>query len=878
MNFSNWTRRHWILFLIALLIVAIILVLSAPERLQQDLPEEDRAEQPQPTAENVREWLDLKQRGIGFLENQECTESSPIFERLATELPSETLGLRNLTVSRLVGLSKINSALDPAAFAAASQDAESAALALLKAEPESAEAWILAARIARAGDHTELALERYRQAVELAPDNPGNRFELAELLRSSNRPEARQEAAEHLQRAFAADSENLFLFVELAGLQAETENPGLAETLQAGCPLLTPLAESIRQFARVDIAELCEQAQAGVSHGEWNGVLRNVRILANVLRPEDATQSDRRRVDRDPLEFVQFDFSPAFDAAASAFLPSVPAAIPITFNMQSITTARDWLQPGETLTRCQLIDFDLDGTLDLAVLTSGRLLILRQEAVETEWSLSSEIKIPTGAVGLLAADLDNDPSQPTSSQSERARDASRDATVNSSSSTTPVFRPEQDADLDFVVYGSFGVRIYANELTAESGQRSLVAVDPQKITSVESSTVSEPAGTVTAATIVDLDHDGDLDIVLCGPSIQVLTNRGNLQFQVRSVPTGTPASFSSIRDIAVVDWDRDVDLDLLLLTDRGIGLIENLRHGRLRYRDIEVENLPATNLHRLSVADIDSNGSWDLFVGCSDGVALIRTDIPTVGVVQFRAAELISSEPASGLRLCDVDNDGWQDVVSWNDELLQVLRSLNGEEFTPFLEQSLATAASIRDCDCGDIDRDGDLDLAIATATQVEQLVNKGGNANGWIDVAIRGQQVKGEQRSASGRVNHYGIGSLLELKAGPHYQQLRVDRQVMHFGLGDQSRANLLRILWTNGIPHNILQPHARELIYEKQTLKGSCPYLYTWNGEFFEFCTDLLWAAPIGLQFANGQIAPTRPWEYLKIPGPFLQETDGE
>ncbi|MBU6175343.1 MAG: hypothetical protein KGQ60_16145, partial [Planctomycetes bacterium] len=41
---------------------------------------------------------------------------------------------------------------------------------------------------------------------------------------------------------------------------------------------------------------------------------------------------------------------------------------------------------------------------------------------------------------------------------------------------------------------------------------------------------------------------------------------------------------------------------------------------------------------------------------------------------------------------------------------------------------------------------------------------------------------------------------------------------------------------------------------------------------------CTDCLWAAPIGLQFAQGVAAPTRDWEYLKIDGRLLKPKSGK
>ncbi|MEX2026111.1 MAG: hypothetical protein WEH44_02405, partial [Pirellulaceae bacterium] len=48
-------------------------------------------------------------------------------------------------------------------------------------------------------------------------------------------------------------------------------------------------------------------------------------------------------------------------------------------------------------------------------------------------------------------------------------------------------------------------------------------------------------------------------------------------------------------------------------------------------------------------------------------------------------------------------------------------------------------------------------------------------------------------------------------------------------------------------------------------------------WDGEGFAFFTDCLWAAPIGLQVAEGKMAPSRAWEYLLIPGERLKERNG-
>jgi hypothetical protein len=84
--------------------------------------------------------------------------------------------------------------------------------------------------------------------------------------------------------------------------------------------------------------------------------------------------------------------------------------------------------------------------------------------------------------------------------------------------------------------------------------------------------------------------------------------------------------------------------------------------------------------------------------------------------------------------------------------------------------------------------------------------------------------------------------------------------------------------VLWTNGLPQNMVDVNANQRIYEEQILLGSCPYLYTWDGEKFVFLTDLLWNAPLGLKFAENVIAPWREWEFLKIDGDKLRPKDGQ
>ncbi|MGH9317854.1 MAG: hypothetical protein ACRD1P_12205, partial [Thermoanaerobaculia bacterium] len=173
-----------------------------------------------------------------------------------------------------------------------------------------------------------------------------------------------------------------------------------------------------------------------------------------------------------------------------------------------------------------------------------------------------------------------------------------------------------------------------------------------------------------------------------------------------------------------------------------------------------------------------------------------------------------------------------------------------------------------RDAEAVDIDGDGDLDLILVTAEgQALLLENRGGNANGWVDVTLEGLP------TGSAKVNRYGYGSEVEVKAAELYVFRTVRRPVTHVGLGAARKADVLRILWTNGIPQNALDPPVKTLVREVQQLKGSCPFVYAYDGGRWSFLTDALGASPVGLLYDGVHQAPANTREWLVVPGFLLR-----
>ena len=110
--------------------------------------------------------------------------------------------------------------------------------------------------------------------------------------------------------------------------------------------------------------------------------------------------------------------------------------------------------------------------------------------------------------------------------------------------------------------------------------------------------------------------------------------------------------------------------------------------------------------------------------------------------------------------------------------------------------------------------------------------------------------------------------GAEVEVKAGSRYQKKIYEGQPLHFGLGARAEVDTVRITWPNGLIQNEPRQAGAPTYKEAQRLSGSCPMIYTWNGEEFEFITDVLGVAPLGASAGDGEYFPVDHDEYIQIP----------
>jgi len=173
-----------------------------------------------------------------------------------------------------------------------------------------------------------------------------------------------------------------------------------------------------------------------------------------------------------------------------------------------------------------------------------------------------------------------------------------------------------------------------------------------------------------------------------------------------------------------------------------------------------------------------------------------------------------------------------------------------------------------------DLDGDGRLELIAGGGDGARVVRVNGQRSYRWQSIRPRAATATGDQR-----INSFGIGGEIEVRTALHVQRQVIAAPVVHFGLGDAAIAEVARITWPNGVLQSEFGLAADATIPASQRLKGSCPWLFAWNGTEMGFVTDFIWRSPLGLRI-NGQatadVMMTEDW--VRVRGDQLRARNGE
>jgi hypothetical protein len=218
----------------------------------------------------------------------------------------------------------------------------------------------------------------------------------------------------------------------------------------------------------------------------------------------------------------------------------------------------------------------------------------------------------------------------------------------------------------------------------------------------------------------------------------------------------------------------------------------------------------------------------------------------------------------------DLDNNGAVDLVVADARRATILQPTTDDTYVPL--GSAIDGLQVQAI--ADLDGDGRLDLVGLSADgRPARAANHGTKNYRWLDLHPRATTATGDQR-----INTFGIGGDVEIRAGLHLQKQVIDAPAVHFGLGEAAQAEVVRITWPNGVLQAEFNAASNQVVKATQRLKGSCPWLFAWNGREMAFVTDLIWRSPLGLRInaqATADVAMTE--DRVKVRGDQLAARDG-
>jgi enediyne biosynthesis protein E4 len=222
--------------------------------------------------------------------------------------------------------------------------------------------------------------------------------------------------------------------------------------------------------------------------------------------------------------------------------------------------------------------------------------------------------------------------------------------------------------------------------------------------------------------------------------------------------------------------------------------------------------------------DYDNDGFLDLFVANASFGGNVRNFLyRNTGTGAFERVTSGTIATDTGLFLScawgDYDNDGFLDLFVGTLGATNALYRNNGDgTFGKVTAGSIVNdPGDSSGCAWADYDNDGFLDLFVANATEQRNfLYHNDGNSNQWLKIKCVG-----------GPSNRAAIGAKIRVQAqnstGALFWQMREisgghgigqNSLIAHFGLGNATNAQTVRIEWPSGIVQTLTKVAAKQLL----------------------------------------------------------------
>ena len=661
------------------------------------------------------------------------------------------------------------------------------------------------------------AVGHFKKAVQVHPRSLRYLYALADARKQEGGPDADAEYQHWIEEALKLQPDNLFLLRERMGAAVHRGDWDAANDTAAR---FRPFVAAWNQEARDQFDKLMDDVKARRSAE----AVDNFTFFSNLLAPQPGYQRDLDAVSSAPgtvgvpvTQFLRLAPMRVETAAPDTAVKFTPGPLAPAAGPAAAVWAV-WL----TAQDCKPVAYVADGKQFRRADGAGTVMPFPGGAKE----------VPPSPCAAVAADFDND------------------------------FRT------DFLLAGAGGLRLWRQRSDGSF-------LDVTEKTKLPADVLG---GDYYGAWAADIDMDGDLDFVVAprsGPPI-VLRNNGDGTFKVlKDLFPGV----AEARDFAWADFNDDGAPDPAFLDAHGkLTVFFNQRRGQ--FAAIPLPDAAAAGGMALAAADVNDDGILELLVFGSDWVVrrLSYVDENWTTAELGRSTIFPNEWRPGDIRLLvgDLDNNGALDLIAATPAGAHIWMGAGPDKFEP-----LPATVSDRVFAAADLDGSGRLDLlGLSADGKPERLRNAGSKNYHWRDirpVAHEAELVnKGDHR-----INTFGIGAEVEIRTGMLVQKQSVVAPSVHFGLGEHEKILVMRIVWPNGDPQvefHLDQTDPCTGVKVQQRLHGSCPFLFTWNGERMEFIADILWSSPLGLYINaqdRGGISQTTDW--VKVRGDQLKPRDG-
>jgi hypothetical protein len=362
----------------------------------------------------------------------------------------------------------------------------------------------------------------------------------------------------------------------------------------------------------------------------------------------------------------------------------------------------------------------------------------------------------------------------------------------------------------------------------------------------------------TSALWFDYDRDGLLDLFVCnyvkwspdhdvfcsldgkhksyctpeayrGETSWLFRNRGDGTFEDVTAHSGIFDSTSKALGVAMLDYDHDGWPDLLVANDTQPNkLYRNLQNGT--FRDLGMEAGIALSSEGKARAGMGVD-TGDFTNSGTAGIAITNFDNEMIGLyreMKKGVYEDVSTQSGVGLpsknslgfgcAFCDVNLDGYLDLVVANGHIDETVRNIRGnvgyaQPPQLFLNDGKGMFRDVaseaggefaqskvgRGVACADFDRDGDVDLLITTNNGSAYLYrNDQGAGNRSIRFHLVGTKSNRDAIGAEVRIECGRIHQSRMVKSGSSY--LSQSELPVTFGLGKRDQIDRVVIQWPSG------------------------------------------------------------------------------